>query len=42
MKKFQKWIDKANVLLEVLPYIKEFSGTTMVIKTVIAFSDNYQ
>ncbi len=32
MKEIKKWIVKANILLEALPYIKKFSGTTMVIK----------
>jgi len=32
MEKYKDWIEKANILLEVLPYIKKFSGTTMVIK----------
>ena len=32
MKEIKEWIDKAHILLEALPYIKKFSGTTMVIK----------
>jgi acetylglutamate kinase len=32
MKEFKEWIEKAHILLEALPYIKQFSGSTMVIK----------
>ncbi len=32
MEKFKNWIEKAHILLEALPYIKRFSGSTMVIK----------
>lgn len=32
MEQFKEWIDKANILLEVLPYIKKFSGSVIVIK----------
>ncbi len=32
MERFKLWIDKAKILLEVLPYMKEFSGATIVIK----------
>lgn len=32
MKKIKQYIDKAQILLEALPYIKKFSGKTMVIK----------
>ncbi|MBU1076002.1 MAG: acetylglutamate kinase [Spirochaetes bacterium] len=32
MEKFKDWIEKATILLEALPYIKRFYGSTMVIK----------
>ncbi|MDD5067071.1 MAG: acetylglutamate kinase [bacterium] len=32
MERFKIWIDKANILLEVLPYIKKFHNSTIVIK----------
>ena len=30
--KLEQWIEKANVLIEALPYIREFSGKTIVVK----------
>ena len=32
MNNMEMWIEKANVLIEALPYIREFAGKKIVVK----------